>query len=79
MKQQWEALKSKLRGHYGYFGIPGNSAGLGRFRFWVECAWRKWLSRRSQRAHLSWPRMSALLKRFPLPPPRMRGLAPASA
>jgi integrase len=29
------------------------------------------LQRRSQRAHISWDRMNALLKRYPLPPSRL--------
>lgn len=25
MKAQWQTLRAKLRGHYGYFGITGTS------------------------------------------------------
>ena len=35
--------------------------------------WRKWLDRRSQRARMSWERMTKLLERYPLPRPRLRG------
>jgi group II intron reverse transcriptase/maturase len=71
VRQQWIALGQKLRGHFGYFGITGNFDALRRFRFGVLRAWRKWLDRRSQRAHMSWGRMKALLKRYPLPQARI--------
>ena len=69
IKQQHRHLSAALRGHYGYFGITGNSQALGRFLQEVKIVWRKWLARRSQRG-LSWARFVELLKRFALPPPR---------
>jgi RNA-directed DNA polymerase len=71
VRTQWQALSRKLRGHFEYYGIPGNSAHLNRFRLEVTRAWRKWLNRRSQRAGMSWDRMRKLLERYPLPPPRI--------
>ncbi|MGH7436258.1 MAG: hypothetical protein ACRENE_11350 [Polyangiaceae bacterium] len=73
---QQQGLAQKLRGHIGYFGITGNFGALERFRHEVVCAWRKWLGRRSQRAHVSWDRMDALLGRHPLPRPRILQPAP---
>jgi group II intron reverse transcriptase/maturase len=72
VREQWAALRRKLLGHYGYFGIIGNSQALQNFWYRVLCAWRKWLSRRSQRARLSWERMRRLLERYPLPQPHIR-------
>jgi group II intron reverse transcriptase/maturase len=69
LRAQQQALTQKLRGHYAYFGIPGNAEALRRFRFESIRAWRKWLGRRSQRARMSWDRMNALLRRYPLPQP----------
>jgi hypothetical protein len=66
-------LSSVLRGHYAYFGISGNSRALGRFRLQVMKAWRRVLLRRSQRPKLSWERLNALLKVFPLPFGRVHG------
>jgi hypothetical protein len=43
-------------------------------RHWTRHAWRKWLSRRPQKARLSWEKMERLLERYPLPQPRMRSL-----
>jgi group II intron reverse transcriptase/maturase len=70
--EQWVALKPKLLGHYGYFGLTGNSQALYSFWYRVICAWRKWLSRRSQRAYISWDKMVSLLQHYPLPQPRIR-------
>jgi group II intron reverse transcriptase/maturase len=74
VSEQWQALCRKVRGHFGYFGIIGNSMALLRFQKGVKRVWRKWLGRRSQRARLTWARMYQLLERYPLPPAR---LAPA--
>jgi group II intron reverse transcriptase/maturase len=67
--EQHEALRRKLNGHYGYYGITGNSRALGRFYWAVGRIWRKWLSRRSWAGILSWDSFNRLLERFPLPPP----------
>jgi hypothetical protein len=72
IQTQWKALVRKLRGHYGYFGISSNYRAIARFRYEVLCAWRKWLSRRSWHAQLTWSRFARLLERFPLPPARLR-------
>ncbi len=39
-------LSRKLRGHYGYYGITGNSVAITRFRYEVCSRRRKWLNRR---------------------------------
>ena len=67
---QQDAFNKKLRGHYGYYGIPGNSLALVRFLYEVERIWHKWLARRSQRK-INWARFSKLLERFPLPRPTL--------
>jgi RNA-directed DNA polymerase len=70
LRDQQQALASKLRGHYGYFGITGNARAVSSFWHEVQSVWRKWLDRRSQRARVNWERMRRLMKRYPLPPPR---------
>lgn len=67
---QCKALGQKLRGHFGYYGITGNSEALGRFAYEVRRIWHKWLARRSQRG-MDWDRFKQLLRRYPLPPPRV--------
>lgn len=69
-EQQFE-LTRKLRGHYGYYGITGNFAGLHRFLRAAETSWQRWLDRRSSRSHMDWERFRKLLERYPLPRPRI--------
>jgi len=70
-REQWQALMQKLKGHYAYFGVTGNCGALARLKHEVEAIWRRWLSRRSHRASVSWPHMLRLLERYPLPEPRV--------
>jgi RNA-directed DNA polymerase len=69
--EQARQLSSKLRGHYQYYGIRGNSIALGRFYHLAVRQWQKWLSRRSQRGRIPWSAFRALLLRHPLPLPRL--------
>jgi group II intron reverse transcriptase/maturase len=69
--EQCKALGHKMRGHFGYYGITGNSEALSRFAYEVKRAWHKWLCRRSQRPHMPWTRFNLLLARHPLPKPRV--------
>lgn len=71
IREQHRTLRLKLQGHYAYYGIPCNMKAIGRFHHAVLMAWKRWLSRRSQRAYLNWTKFGALLKRYPLPPPRI--------
>jgi group II intron reverse transcriptase/maturase len=68
---QHRVLGRKLRGHYAYYGVTGNNRALARLWYETTKTWRKWLSRRSQKAFLNWEKMVRLLERFPLPPPRI--------
>ena len=75
---QHEQLCRALLGHYGYFAVTGNLEAVERVGWEVVRIWRKWLNRRSQRKSMPWPRMHQLLKRYPLPQPRiMRAFARA--
>ena len=71
MTRQHAQLLSKLRGHYGYYGITGNSRSLNSLHHWAKRIWRKWLSRRSRTSNLTWERFNLLLERYPLPNPRI--------
>lgn len=66
--EQHQTLSQKLRGHFAYFGITGNSFALSRFRVLVIHVWKKWLSRRRRRGFLAWEVFDRLLRRYPLPP-----------
>ena len=67
--RQPHALAAKLSGHYGYYGRTGNFGRLWCFYWHVTCLWRRWLSRRSDKAYLDWAAMNRLLERYPLPKP----------
>jgi len=68
LRQQQHTLGQKLRGHFAYFGITGNSDALRRFREAVTRIWRKWLSRRTRGIPLTWEHFTRLLERYALPP-----------
>jgi RNA-directed DNA polymerase len=71
VEKQHEMLVKKLQGHDAYYGVTRNTLMLKRLRHEVKRVWRFWLNRRSQRARMTWERFHRLLKRFPLPPPRI--------
>lgn len=70
VKEQWRMLVQKVRGHYGYYGVQGNSRRTNIFNRLVYRVWRYWLNRRSQRARLTWKKMRRLSERYPLPWPK---------
>ena len=69
--EQHAILSQKVRGHYAYYGITSNMRMLKEFLCAVHRAWRKWLYRRNRRRDMDWDRFNRLLKRYPLPPPRI--------
>jgi RNA-directed DNA polymerase len=71
VKVQHAALARRIQGHFNYFGVSGNFRSLRNFAEEAKRAWYKWLRRRSQQAHLTWKKFGELLKRFPLPRPRI--------
>ncbi len=68
---QHAGLRSRLQGHFNYFGVNGNLRCLARLLWHAQRAWYKWLCRRSQRARLTWERFRGLLRDYPLPSPRV--------
>lgn len=71
VRQMVEALNSRLRGHYNYYGVIGNYESLGAYFHQVRRLLKKWLGRRSEKGRMAWERFNALLKRFPLEAPRI--------
>ncbi len=63
-------LGSIIRGHLNYYGVPLNFRALEAFHHQVTCLWKRALSRRSQKAHVTWERMRRLVRRW-LPPVRI--------
>lgn len=71
VQAQHAALTRRIQGHFNYFGVNGNFRSLLLLVAEAKRAWYKWLRRRSQQAHLNWEGFGELLKRFPLPRPRI--------
>ena len=67
----WPRVAVSLRGHFAYDGVSGHSQALRRFALEVKQRLCKWLNRRGKRGTLDWDRSQRLLKRSPLPRPRI--------
>jgi hypothetical protein len=63
-------LARVLRGHYNYYGVPGNAKAMNSFRNALSRLWYTALRRRSQKGLLPWSRMSRILNKW-LPPPKI--------
>ena len=63
-------LASIIRGHLNYYGVPLNSHRLEGFHQQVTRLWKRALSRRSQKALVTWERMARIARRW-LPPVRI--------
>ena len=72
LREQQTALNLKLRGHYNYFGVTGNIRSLEQVYWAVTRVWRKWLSRRSQKAKSSWQWFHRMLEHYSLLRPFVR-------
>lgn len=70
LKDIWEIVNSKLRGHFNYYGVSDNWRGLLKYKKEVERVLCKWLRRRSQRSKLTWPRFNQRKKIYPLARPK---------
>jgi RNA-directed DNA polymerase len=71
IREQCRRLGEKLRGHYEYYGLHGNAKAISVFSFRVKERWLEWLRRRSQCDKMDWDRLARLLRRYPLPEPRI--------
>ena len=63
-------LGSVVRGHLAYYAVPGNTDAVAAFVKQVLRLWWQALTRRSQRAKVTWKRMYRLAERW-LPKPRV--------
>ena len=71
LREQQKVLRSKLRGHYNYYGITGNFRALQRFFFEVRKAWQKWLNRRTRGNPMPWQKFLTMESHYPLLRPRI--------
>jgi len=61
----------KLRGHYAYYGVTGNSQSISNFAYEINRILYKWMGRRGKRGSMNFEKFRLLLKCFPLPVPRI--------
>jgi RNA-directed DNA polymerase len=71
IEEIWPILAAKLRGHYNYYGVSGNSRMIEKFGYVTIRAVKKWLNRRSQRRSFTWKKLYGYLVHYPLPRPRI--------
>lgn len=66
-----EMLKRKLQGYYQYYAVTDNSDALCRYKVQIERLLFKWLNRRSQKKSCGWDKFQKLLRKYPLPRPKI--------
>lgn len=71
MLEQTTHLRSVLYGHYAYYGRRCNYHAINQFYRWLLRIWQKWLSRRGRDSYVSQKKLDAILRRYPLPLPRI--------
>jgi RNA-directed DNA polymerase len=71
LKDWWLTLKSKIKGHYNYYGISGNDRSLGHFYYRIFFIVHKWINRRSQKKSMTMEEYCQYLKYNPLPKPKI--------
>ena len=68
----FQGLNRRLRGHYNYYGVRGNSRSLYRFFDWAKQCSFKWLNRRGgKRRSFTWVRFTQLLDLVQIAKPRI--------
>jgi group II intron reverse transcriptase/maturase len=71
VKQMWEMISMKLRGHYQYYGVSGNFHALQSFYRKTRQMTFIWLNKRSQKRSFNWEQFTSFMLRYPLPQPKL--------
>ena len=71
LREWWPVLRSKLTGHYNYFGVSGNYRCLQKFYCQIFSTVFKWINRRSQKKSMNFDQYLNYLQWNPLPKPRI--------
>lgn len=71
IRQVWEIVALKLRGHYNYYGVSGNYIPIKMYYLKTTRLFYKWMNRRSEKRSFDWETFRIYLKRFPLPRPKI--------
>jgi len=67
----WKMMTLKMRGHFNYFGVSGNSRALKRYYVKTLYLIFKWMNRRSQMRSFNWEEFNRLQNAHLLPKPRI--------
>lgn len=70
-RQFFDTLNRKLRGHYNYYYVQGNSQSVWAYYKIVTKLVFKWLNRRSQKRSYTWEQFSQLLNYMKVAKPRV--------
>lgn len=71
IREIWKILTLKLRGHYNYYGVSGNSRMISKFLYVTIRLLMRWLNHRSQRKSFNWEQLNEYLWHYPLPRPKI--------
>ena len=71
LSQLMKTLGAKLRGHWNYYGVIGNSQSLSQYYYLSSELLFKWLNRRSQKRSYTWRAFHRVLERYDTPKPRI--------
>lgn len=71
LQDLWKILRAKLRGHFQYYGVTDNFAGIKRFYKRTIRLVFKWINRRSQKKSCNWEQFWEYLAKYPLPEPKI--------
>lgn len=71
LPELWKKIGQKMRGHFAYYGVSGNSQCIQKFDWLVRRLVFKWLNRRSQKSSMTWTEFRQYIERFPLPKPKI--------
>jgi RNA-directed DNA polymerase len=71
LRECWPVIAAKLRGHYQYYGISGNTRGIRNYHRAMIKIIYKWINRRSQKKSMNWDQFNVYLAKYPLPRPRI--------
>lgn len=72
MEIQARYLNSVLRGHFNYYGLPGNTRSLKTFYDLARKYWKYVLMRRTRDKFISWEEFDEIQKKYKIIPPRLK-------
>lgn len=67
----WEKIKSKLIGHYNYYGVSGNFESINSYYHKTRRLVFKWMNRRNRKRRFNWEGFGKYLLLYPFPKPKL--------